>query len=593
MRSINQYIINEQLSKLKDQRRDITIKRLAYLKYADETKGNKEFKDLYELLFNFLFDESGNVRDNRNLYNYIETLIKDNNGTIPNLPNNGTIETIDKKISALDEIEPATLKKYIKEVEKEANSKEKSGKKSSDDSFENEMKDSELKEKINGIIDTEGFTNILGLESSQKMSAEDKDKLKSKEENKEKNLPDDNSDDTAEDDSEGEGDSTDKEIENFIKTGKMKKPEEDLSDAFLENYNKNIFNYITEEEFNKLSKEELSKLKNLSKEELKEFLKDFSEEEQSYILRIIKVLNEEYDDNTVFEKYVPLGLKLGMKIRTGLRRLEKKITGRKLNTARKDEEHIVKDSDGSEIHARSKKNQRGTTYVRIKNGKEVGYATKEEFLKAKKNNIKNESLENLIVEDDSESGNEEERKLYIEKTMTSLQYIADTEEDPKKKEMCDRYLNFYKKTLYDEDGNIRSYKDASRYYRKNKGKELKGLTEKTGYRITVGYAADEDTQKEWQSKDPKAWKAAEKKTKSFINTQEKEYVQNVTDEDGSIIKPRQKMNGRGVTFVRVKDGKEIGYATRSEYLAAKRRRAEKRMKKESIELIPLIEFIYS
>ena len=592
MRSINKYVY-EQLSKLKDQRRDITIKRLAYLKYADETKGNKEFKDLYDLLFNFLFDEYGNVRDNRNLYNYIEKLIQDNNGTIPGLPNNGTIETIDKKINALDEIEPATLKKYIKEVEKEAVSKEKSGKKSNDGSFENEMKDSELKEKINDIIDTEGLTNILGLESSQKMSLLDKDKLKDKEKNKEKNLPDDEyEEDTGED---TEGDATDKEIENFIKTGKMKKPEEDLSDAFLESYNdKNIFNYITEEESNKLSKEELSKLKNLSKEELKEFLKDFSKEEQNYILRIIKVLNESYEGNVVFEKYVPLGLKLGMKIRTGLRKLEKKITGRKLNTARNDEEHVVKDSDGSEIHARSKKNQRGVTYIRIKNGKEIGYATKEEFLKAKKNNIKNESLEIFIVEDDSESGNEEERKQNIKKTLTSLQYVSDTETDPKKKEMCDRYLDFYKKTLYDENGQIRSVNDATKYYKSHRRKSLKGLTERTGYRITLGYAADENIQKEWESKDPKAWKAAENKTKSFVNTQEKDYVQNVTDADGSIIKPRQKMNGKGVTFVRVKDGHEIGYATRSEYLAAKRKQAEKRkMKKESIEMISLTDFICS
>lgn len=182
--------INEQLSELKDQRKNIIIQRLAYLKYADETKGNNEFKDLYDLLFNFLFDEYGNVRDNKNLYDYIDKLIKDNNGTIPNLPNNGTIETIDKKIKALDELEPATLKKYIKEVENEASSKEKEESPNNDDSLTNNMSDKELKEKISSIIDTEGLTNILGLESSRKMSNDDKQKIQDKKDNIENNIPD-------------------------------------------------------------------------------------------------------------------------------------------------------------------------------------------------------------------------------------------------------------------------------------------------------------------------------------------------------------------------------------------------------------------
>ena len=193
MKSLKNYIY-EQLSELKDQRKNILIQRLAYLKYADETKGNNEFKDLYNLLFNFLFDENGNVRDNKNLYDYIETLIKDNNGTIPNLPNNGTIETIDKKIKALDELEPSTLKKYIKEVENEASSKEKSQEPNNDDSLVNDMSDDELKEKIGNIIDTEGLTNILGLESSRKMSDDDKQKIKDKEENIKDNIPDNGSD---------------------------------------------------------------------------------------------------------------------------------------------------------------------------------------------------------------------------------------------------------------------------------------------------------------------------------------------------------------------------------------------------------------
>lgn len=463
MKNINQYIY-EQLSKLKDQRRDILIKRLAYLKYADETKGNNKFKDLYDLLFNFLFDEYGSVRDNKNLYNYIEKLIQDNNGTIPGLPNNGTIETIDKKINALDEIEPSTLKKYIKEVEKEALSREKSGKKSDTGSFENEMKDSELKEKINNIINTEGFTNILGLESSQKMSALDKDKIKEKEDNIKKNIPneDDEEEDSGEENTEGtedtENDPIDDNIEEFIRTGKMKKPEEDLSDAFLESYNDtDIFNYITEKE---------------------------SQEE------------------------------------------EHKETRRERRRKEKEEAQRV---------------------------------------------------------------NDEAREQNMKETLTALNYLVNTREG-KEKEKASAYLDHYKKVMYDEDGHIRSYKDATKYYRKH---SIEGGN-KLGFEILTGYAQDANTRILWSKENPKAWKQSEKQTHNFINTQEKDYVQNVTDVDGSIIRPRKKMNGNGITFVRVKNGHEIGYATREEYLAAKRRKLEKsRIKKESIELISLVNYICS
>lgn len=220
MKSLKNYIY-EQLSELKDQRKDILIQRLAYLKYADETKGNNNFKDLYNLLFNFLFDEYGNVRDNKNLYDYIDKLIKDNNGTIPNLPNNGTIETIDKKIKALDELEPATLKKYIKEVENEASSKEKSQEPNNDDSLVNDMTDDELKEKIGNIIDTEGLTNILGLESSRKMSDDDKQKIKDKEENIKDNIPDNGSDEKE------SGSGSGSELEKNNKEEKKKSESED------------------------------------------------------------------------------------------------------------------------------------------------------------------------------------------------------------------------------------------------------------------------------------------------------------------------------------------------------------------------------
>jgi len=61
-------------------------------------------------------------------------------------------------------------------------------------------------------------------------------------------------------------------------------------------------------------------------------------------------------------------------------------------------EEVVKDKDGSEIHARSKKTGNGATYVRTKNGKEVGYASKEEFQNAKKKNESYSGLSNFLKE---------------------------------------------------------------------------------------------------------------------------------------------------------------------------------------------------
>ena len=55
------------------------------------------------------------------------------------------------------------------------------------------------------------------------------------------------------------------------------------------------------------------------------------------------------------------------------------------STKKEPKEQVVKAKDGSEIHARRKKSGHGMTYVRTKNGKEVGYATKDDFRRARQN----------------------------------------------------------------------------------------------------------------------------------------------------------------------------------------------------------------
>lgn len=62
------------------------------------------------------------------------------------------------------------------------------------------------------------------------------------------------------------------------------------------------------------------------------------------------------------------------------------------------EEVVVKDKDGSQIHQRAKKVGDGYTYVRTKGGKEIGYASKEDFQRAQQRKFKkqNESLSESI-----------------------------------------------------------------------------------------------------------------------------------------------------------------------------------------------------
>ena len=73
---------------------------------------------------------------------------------------------------------------------------------------------------------------------------------------------------------------------------------------------------------------------------------------------------------------------------------EEKHPKKNKNTEKEPEEVIVKDRDGSQIHQRAKKVGDGYTYVRTKGGKEVGYASKEDFQKAQQRKAKkqNESL---------------------------------------------------------------------------------------------------------------------------------------------------------------------------------------------------------
>lgn len=182
MKSLSQYI-TEQLSTLISQRMDITVQRLAYLKFAmEDNDKDKGLKEMYDTLYSLVFAKDGHTRSNQELLDYIKKTMEDNLGSIPGLPNNDAIENIDKKIVALDELDPNKLQYYMKEVEKEiSDSKSKASKEDNKTSFDKDISDKELIEKISELVDTEGLSNILGLESDRKMSKDDKTKLKQKE----------------------------------------------------------------------------------------------------------------------------------------------------------------------------------------------------------------------------------------------------------------------------------------------------------------------------------------------------------------------------------------------------------------------------
>ena len=182
MRSLSQ-LINEQLSTLVSQRMSINVQRLAYLKFAmADNKRDKGLKKMYDTLYKLTFDKDGHVRTNKELLDYLKQTMEDNLGDIPGLPSNNAIEAIDKKIKALDELDPKKLQIYIKEVEKEVSDSEaKASEKDKKVTLDKDISDKELMKKVSELIDKEGLSNILGLEKDRKMSEADKKKLKQKE----------------------------------------------------------------------------------------------------------------------------------------------------------------------------------------------------------------------------------------------------------------------------------------------------------------------------------------------------------------------------------------------------------------------------
>lgn len=186
---------------------------------------------------------------------------------------------------------------------------------------------------------------------------------------------------------------------------------------------------------------------------------------------------------------------------------------------------------------------------------------------------------------------DEERKESIEKSLIAFKFLADYEqtiEDSKyKKQMNDQY-EFTKKLLLNDDGSIRTEKESKQYYRKHK-KELGGWFQRQCWKTCASWCGDESVRKTWQENKPDIYKKAEENVKAELNIKDAPKEEVVKDKDGSEIHARKKERGDGYTYVRIKNGKEIGYASKEDFQKAQQRKA----KNESLGCISLVDFICS
>jgi len=159
---------------------DITNSRLAYLQWViDNTKDRKKsnaLQEMYNALYNITYDTDGDIRSLDDTISYITQTMQNNKGLIPGLPSNDQIEEIDKKAASFEELYPEEYESYIKRLESSNLDKSKKDKEDQADSVlspADTKDDKDARDKLATLTSIFGFTNIIGLESNRKPSAED------------------------------------------------------------------------------------------------------------------------------------------------------------------------------------------------------------------------------------------------------------------------------------------------------------------------------------------------------------------------------------------------------------------------------------
>ena len=554
MKFLSQYV-NEQLTTLMSQRMNINVQRLAYLKFAmEDNSKNKGLKKMYDTLYKLTFDKDGHVRTNKELYDYLEQTMEDNLGDIPGLPSNSAVEAIDKKIQALDELDPKKLQHYIKEVEKEVSDAESNADQSDNKvKLEKDLSDEALIKKVSEIIDKEGLTNILGLEKMRKMSKEDKKKILQKEESTK--LTGSTDDEGTEEKKKEEGEKKEEQGEQKpteggagdAEKGSEEPPQEEEPSKEEEPEKKSDEDIEAEldKQIDALDDEDLEELEDLDDEDFEDLDELASEED------IEKVTTEsiiDISDSFVFEM--------------SARRLEKKqqkaLDKHRGKLEKRDKlSAFLRDHPGGAIAAiigrKKSKKQMALLQKKIDDASDP---TEKEKLEKQKNAIKLTSFDSRGKYIGGPLAKKAREKQLIKDGMISKEDLPSREE---KKQLRKEAKEFAKS----DEG--KSYmKDAKKELKREKAHIKSGLEKEDAEAAVTKKVRDKVEGKEEAKQERKTEKNAAKTEKMEV----------AKDEDGSEIHPRAKKNGDGVTYVRIKDGKEVGYASKSEYQAAMKKKNE-------------------
>lgn len=171
--------------KNENNRRDTQISRMSYIKYCIDTSDNdkSDYKKLYDLIKDLTFDKNGMFLSDDELYDTVQDIMIENDGVIPNFPNEKTIENLDDKLKAFQTLYPDKFEKYRNEVEKNLNIKPNKKSNSifvSDEESEDTNKDKNLSVRFKTIEELNpGFLKVLGIsikddKSKEKTTSTDK-----------------------------------------------------------------------------------------------------------------------------------------------------------------------------------------------------------------------------------------------------------------------------------------------------------------------------------------------------------------------------------------------------------------------------------
>ena len=541
-------------------RENIVKERLVYLKYLmDNTSNKKEvtkLEKMYNCLYNLNYNVNGRLRSLNDMFTYINQIMTENKGLIPDLPTNDQITTIDEKAKAFKELHKSDFDAYLTRFDK--TNIDKAETKKTDDSAksvlspENPQDNKKALEEIRKISSVFGLTNIIGLEPTRQASKED---VKRQEELK-KQQQDGDPKATQHDKEATQEEPTDKPKEEPAKTeenpdkseGEPTKPEEPTDKSDKEPTDEEV-----DEMINELTKD-------MNDEEVEEFVADFEDmdEDDFEDLDEFKEPEENKDKSGEKEsKNENLNISEDKRILKG----DRGVVGKAVNIGG----DLFKRSIKTALAASWSANVAplkviGALPKRAKTRKQMAYLQKQadsaKDPKEKEKLLKQKEAIKLcsFSRDGTYIVDPIQRKARQKDLIKSGKISKDDVLDKKEmKELTKNAKEFAKTPEYKE-----YKKDAKKDLRKAKLKQAFGVTEI----------------KDFAKQTKEEIKGGNKKEKS------------VKDKDGSEIIARAKKNGSGTTYVRKKNGKETGYATKDEFQAA-----QKSATKESYQMKSLHDYL--